>query len=266
LNIIDRLQGWLAALRSQQQGAEKLSHSEQEALVQQLASDRPAERWLAAEALAASNLTAAARHALTAALTSVDPILCWEASAALARGGSPAARYALLEALAAADPALQATAADALGLWPAEPETLVALTSALASQHAIVRQSAAEALARIAAQPVADDAPAPGQESVPALLDLLEADLAAMVRRAAALALGRIGDPATREPLEARQDDPSENRLVREAATVALTRLRAVVPEPAMQNAPGAPADEPESDAESAPEPTAEVEADSAAD
>lgn len=227
LKLIDRLQGWLIALRSPQPSAGKLSHGEQEALVQQLAGDRPAERWLAAEALCGSNLSAAALRGLTAVLSSDDPMLRWEAAAALGRSGSVAARKALLDALAATDPRTQAAAADGLGLWPAEPETLAALTAALASPHAAVRQSAAEALARLAARPAGEEAPAPGQESVPPLLDLLQSDPEVAVRRAAALALGRIGDPAAAEALAACEADPQEDTLVREAAAVALTRLRA---------------------------------------
>lgn len=245
MNLIDRLQGWLThltVLRPARHSAGKLNDSEQQAHLQQLASDRPADRWLAAEALGVSNLTASARHALQASLSHADPILRWEAAAALARGGSAPARIALFEALATGDPAVQSAAADALGLSPAEPEILAALAAALASRHPAVRQSAAEALARLAAQPRDEDALAPGLESVPALLGLLESDPAPMVRRAAALALGRIGDSSAREPLAARQADSREESMVRTAAAVALTRLRVPAPEP---EAPAPSADDP---------------------
>ena len=231
MDLITQLQGWLGRARAASSGQprRRLDRAEREALLASLAGDRPGARWLAAEALAADPGPAGVQ-ALAAALSDPDPILRWEAAAALARSGSPAARSALLAAVAAAHPVAQAAAADTLGLMPAEPETLAALAVALASRHAQVRQSAAEALARLAARPAPKGAPAPGAESVPALLELLQADPAPMVRRAAALALGRIGDPAARDALEACQIDPRQRSLVREAAAVALTRLPAPAP------------------------------------
>ena len=110
--------------------------------------------------------------------------------------------------------------------WPASPDTLAALLGALASDSATVRQSAAEALARLAAQPAAEGVPSSGPETAAALLDLLQSDDAPLVRRAAALALGHLGDPVARDALEASQADGREDPLVRKAAGEALGRLR----------------------------------------
>lgn len=231
MDLTTRLQGWLARVRSSGRGQPRrhIDRAEREALLTSLASDRPGARWLAAEALAVDPGAAGVR-ALAAALSDSDPILRWEAAAALARSDSAPARQALLAALSTPHPAAQAVAADTLGLMPAEPETLAALNAALTSPHAPVRQSAAEALARLAARPASKEASMPGSESAPALLALLESDPAPLVRRAAALALGRIGDPMAREALVACQANRGEAALVREAAAVALARLRALAP------------------------------------
>ena len=124
----------------------------------------------------------------------------------------------------------QAAAVDALGTMAASPDTLAALLGALENRSALVRQSAAEALTRLAAQPAIDGVPSPGPEAAAALLDLLQSDDAPLVRRAAALALGHLGDPAARDALEASQTDSYEDPLVRDAAGEALGRLRRLEP------------------------------------
>ena len=135
-----------------------------------------------------------------------------------------------MEAVATGSATAQVAAIDALGALPASPELLAALLGALASDGATVRQSAAEALARQAAQPTVDGAPSSGPETAAALLDLLQSDDALLVRRAAALALGHLGDPVARDALEASQADSHEDRLVRKAAGEAVDRLRQLEP------------------------------------
>jgi HEAT repeat protein len=172
------------------------------------------------------------------------------AAHALAQIGTPAAQTALLEAAATGSGAAQAAAIDALSELPVSPELVTALLGTLASRSAAVRQGAAEAVARLAAQPAAEGAPALGAETLAALLALLQSDDAPLVRRAAALALGRIGDPSARDALEASQADAREDPLVRQAAGEALARLRqpkAASEEPVSDSAIETPAEQPES-------------------
>jgi hypothetical protein len=93
-----------------------------------------------------------------------------------------------------------------------------------------VRQSAAEALARLDPPPPARDGSSPAPAIQATLLTLLAGDDAAMVRRAAALALGRWGNASVDSALVAIQDDEAEDRRVREAAALALRRPRRQTP------------------------------------
>lgn len=187
------------------------------ALLSELQGERPAERWRAAQTLASSKIGPEEVAALAAALADPDPILRWQAGAALAASGTPAGRAALLSALASDDPTRQMAAADALRLLPADPEVGAALLAALDGSQGLLRQSLVEALA---AHPLA--------EALPVLRVLLERDESWQVRRAAAVALGRLGDPAARDTLTACAQNDAEHPLVREAAEQALRRL----PEP----------------------------------
>lgn len=225
------MQGWLARVTP----AEKMNHQDRATLLASLQGSERGDRWRAAEALGEADPGREGIAALAAVLSSADPILCWEAAHALAQIGTPAAETALLEAVAAGNVAAQVAAIDALGALPARPESLAALLSALESDRAGVRQSAAEAVARLSAQPAADGAPAPGAETVSVLVGLLQTDDAPLVRRAAALALGRIGDPEARDALEAAAGEPGADPVVRQAAEEALTRLHQ--PEPAIKTA-----------------------------
>ena len=77
--------------------------------------------------------------------------------------------------------------------------------------------------------------PSSGPETAAALVELLQSDKAPLVRRAAALALGHLGDPVVRDALEASQANGHEDPLVRKAAGEALGRLRR--PEPVQEMA-----------------------------
>ena len=220
---------WLARLRTGGAGGGRLVGVERDTLVNSLNNGRPAQRWLAAEALGEGDPGRDGVHALIEALGSDDPILRAEAGNALAHNNGRAVRGALLETAAANDPVMQAAAADALGQMPADEATAAALQAMLDSPHAVVRQSAAEALAHMGWPPLHKSAE-PRPDPAPRLLALLAGDPDLMVRRAAALALGKLGDPAARDALVACQDDPTEDRRVREAAALAVTRLPAMHP------------------------------------
>ena len=217
-----KVQGWLIRVTP----AEKMDHADRAALLISLEGSDRANRWRAAQELGVADPGREGLAALGAVLSSGDPILCWEAAHSLAHVGTPAAETALLEAVSAGSASAQAAAIDALGALPASPELLAALLGTLASDSATVRQSAAEAFARLAAQPAAEGVPSPGLETAVALLDLLQSDDSLLVRRAAALALGYLGDPVARDALEASQANGHEDPLVRRAAGEALGRLR----------------------------------------
>lgn len=224
-----RFMVWLARLRTDGTGGDRLPGVERDALVNSLNKGRPAQRWLAAEALGEGNPGRGGFQALIEALGSDDPILRAEAGNALAHIGGRAVRSELLAVAAANDPVMQAAATDALSRLPADEEVVVALQALLDSPHAVVRQSAAEALAHMGWPPL-HKSTEPRPDPAPRLLALLAGDPDPMVRRAAALALGKLGDPAARDALVACQDDSVEDWRVREAAALAVTRLPAMHP------------------------------------
>lgn len=231
--ILNALQSWLQRLIPETSPGPKLNPDQRKDLLAALASDRAADRWLAAEALAEGDPGREGVAALAALLGDPDPLLRSEAALGLGQIGGKAARQALLDAAASGEVLVQAAAADGLGALPATPETAAALAGLLASSDAAVRQSAAEALAHLDPPPLAKDGTSPALAIQAALFDLLSGDEAVMVRRAAALALARWGDTSVDAALTARQDDEGEDRRVREAAALALSRPRR--PAPAQQ-------------------------------
>lgn len=229
LSMFKNLQSRLQRLVPQPGAGPKSSPQQRQELLAALHSDRAADRWLAAEALAENDPGREGVTALAALLGDPDPLLRSEAGRALGQIGGKAARLALLNAVDSGALLAQAAAADGLGLLPATAESVTALAGLLESSDAVVRQSAAEALARLDPPPPARD----GSSSAPAiraaLLGLL-ADDAVMVRRAAALALGRWGAADADSLLLAQRDDEREDGRVREAAALALGRLRRIEP------------------------------------
>lgn len=222
-----RLLAWFADLRpAGGSNRATVSGTQRNDLITLLNKGHPGERWLAAEALGEADPGREGVAALAVALGSDDPILRAEAGNALAQIGGKTARGALLQSAASRDSVAQAVAADALAKMPADEAAAQVLQTLLDSPRAVVRQSAAEALARTGWPPLhksAETRPDPG----PRLLELLTDDPEPMVRRAAALALGKLGDPAAREALSARLEDSDEDWRVREAAALAVSRLRA---------------------------------------
>ncbi len=232
MDILKNLQSWLQRLASEPAAGPKLEPDQRDALLAALASSRAADRWLAAEALAEGDPGREGVAALAGLLTAPDPLLRSEAARGLGLIGGKAARQALLNAVNAGNPLAQAAAADGLGALPATAETVAALAGLLDSRDAAVRQSAGEALARLDPPPPARDGSSPAPAIQARLLDLLATDDAPMVRRAAALALAHWGDTSVDSALAARRDDESEDRRVREAAALALSRPRRAVPAP----------------------------------
>jgi HEAT repeat protein len=88
------------------------------------------------------------------------------------------------------------------------------LTEALDNPDPRVRRSAAEALVG-----------QPASEASAQLLSLLEADPDPLVRRAAAVVLGHLDDPSSRDVLAEVIQDPNTHPLVREAAEQAYQSL-----------------------------------------
>jgi HEAT repeat protein len=234
--MFKNLQSWLQRLTPESATGPRLDPAQRRDLMAALSSDRAADRWLAVEALAEGDPGKEGVVALAALLGDPDPLLRSEAGRALGQIGGKAARQALLDAAAAGNSLAQAAAADGLGVLPATAATVTALAALLASSDAAVRQSAAEALARLDPLPPARDGSSPAPAIQAALLDLLSGDEAAMVRRAAALALARWGDTSVDSALTARRDDEAEDRRVRDAAALALSQPRRAAPalEPAV--------------------------------
>lgn len=228
-----RIRAWLRGL-SASKGAPALSTERRADLVDFLDKGQPGQRWLAAEALGEGDPGQDGLAALQRALASQDPILRREAGDALARIGSRKVRRVLLESAAAHDPLVQAAAVDGLGGLPADEETAALLAQLLDSPYVATRLSAAEALARAGLPPGRGKAGIvvdPG----PRLLHLLASDADPMVRRAAALALGRLGEPSAADALAARIADEAEDWRVREAAVRAVSRLHPAAPQPEEQ-------------------------------
>lgn len=230
--ILNNLRSWLQRLTPETSAGPKLNPDQRKALLAALHSDRAADRWLAAEALAEGGPGRDGVAALADLLGDPDPLLRSEAARGLGQIGGKAARQALLDAAASGNALAQAVAADGLGVLPATPETAAALAGLLASRDAAVRQSAAEALARLDPPPPARDGSSPAPAIQATLLTLLASDHAPMVRRAAALALGRWGDGGAATALTTARDDDREDARVRDAAALALGRPRRPAPSP----------------------------------
>jgi HEAT repeat protein len=232
LDIFKNLQTWVQRLTTESAAGSKLDPNQRKELLAALASDRAADRWLAAEALAEGDPGKEGVAALAGLLGDPDLLLRSEAARSLGQIGGRAARQALLDAVQAGNTAVQAAAADGLGALPATAETITALAGLLESRDSEVRQSAAEALARLDPPAAARDGSSPAPAIQAALLQVLSDGEAAMVRRGAALALARWGDTSVDSALAARRDDESEDRRVREAAALALSRPRRLAPSP----------------------------------
>lgn len=224
--ILNKLQSWFQRLTPEATSGSKLDPEQRKTLLAALASSRTADRWLAAEALAEGDPGREGVTALAALLGDPDSLLRSEAARALGKIGGKAARQALLDAVGSGDSLAQTAAADGLGLLPATAESVMALAGLLQSNDAMVRQSAAEALARLDPPPPAKDGYSPAPAIQATLLELLSDDEVVMVRRAAALALARWGDTSIDAALTARRDDEAEDARVREAAALALSRVR----------------------------------------
>ena len=194
MDFLNNLQSRLKRLTPESSAGPKLDPQQRKDLLAALASDRAADRWLAAEALAEGDPGREGVTALAALLGDPDPLLRSEAGRSLGLIGGKAARRALLDAAATGDSVAQAAAADGLGVMPATVETVTALAGLLESSDAVVRQSAAEALARLDPPPPTRDGASAAPSIQSALAKLLEDDDAALVRRAAALALKRWSD------------------------------------------------------------------------
>ncbi len=232
MDIFKNLQTWVQRLTTESAAGSKLDPNQRKELLAALASDRAADRWLAAEALAEGDPGKEGVAALAGLLGNPDPLLRSEAARALGQIGGRAARQALLDAVQTGDPVAQAAAADGLGALPATAETITALAGLLESRDGAVRQSAAEALARLEPPSPARDGGSPTPAIQAALLQVMSDGEAAMVRRGAALALARWGDASVDAALAARRDDETEDRRVREAAARALNRPRRPAPSP----------------------------------
>jgi HEAT repeat protein len=232
LPILTTLQSWLQHLTPEIAAGPKLNAEQRKDLLAALHSERVADRWLAAEALAEGDPGREGVAALAGLLGDPDPLLRSEAARGLGQIGGKAARQALLDAAASGDALVRAAAADGLGVLLATAETVAALASLLDSRDAAVRQSAAEALARLDPPPPARDGSSPAPAIQAVLLELLSSDDAVMVRRAAALALARWGDASVDSALAARRDDEAEDTRVRQAAALDRPRRYAPAPRP----------------------------------
>jgi HEAT repeat protein len=224
--MFKNLQSWLQRLTPEAATGPRLDPAQRKDLLAALSSDRAADRWLAAEALAEGDPGKEGVAALAALVSDPDPLLRSEAARSLGQIGGRAARQALLDVVQAGNPAAQAAAADGLGALPATAETITALAGLLESRDPSVCQSAAEALARLDPPPPGRDGDSPAPAIQAALLPLLSGSEAAMVRRAAVLALARWGDASVDAALAARRDDETEDRRVRDVAGLALSRPR----------------------------------------
>ncbi len=223
--MLQTVQNWLKRFNAEgQPSRRRLEPDERQALLAELQGERPAARWQAATALAQFDPGYEAVAALAALLNNPDPLLRSEAALSLGRIGTETALQALLKAAVSNNPVMQAAAADGFGVMPTSEDTVEALLSLLLNRDADVRQSAAEALGRMTP-------PTAAQNSLvipsvqPTLLKLLGSDQSLMVRRGAALALGKWGDAASQAVLAAQQANPREDWRVREAAAAALRRM-----------------------------------------
>ena len=165
------------------------------------------DRWRAAQALGAADPGRERLAALSAVLSSADPILLWKAAQALAQIRTPAAQEALLDAVATGNPGARAAAIDALGTIASQSRYLGRLAGCAREPQRIGASERSRSLSPVGGPATSEGAPSPGPETAAALLDLLQSDDAPLVRRAATLALGHLGDPVARDVLEASQAD-----------------------------------------------------------
>ncbi|MEA3337789.1 MAG: HEAT repeat domain-containing protein [Chloroflexota bacterium] len=213
MSLFDRARDWVTTLLPVG-SLRKIDSTERDTLVELLEHGRPADRWLAAEALGNGDPGAIGAAALSKALADPDPMLSWEAGQALVRINSLIAYRMLMEALKGDNVAAQSTAAAVAGTMGPMPELKQALLAALDSPHAAVRQGAAASLVV-----------QPNPDAFPVLLRALWSDPDPLAREAMARALGGFGDPAAYNALAARARDQGENPLVRQTAATALGRL-----------------------------------------
>lgn len=184
-----------------------------EDLVRGLKSRDAATRWQAASGLTIVSLSGQTKAVsdLGNALDDEHPFVRWLAGVALARSGREQSLAVLKSSLQTGAPRRQAAAADALAYNPRfDPDLLLA---ALSSRESLVRQSAVETLARHRCQ-----------SCVSRFIELLD-DESIWVRRAAAGALGHVGDSRVVEPLQDCLND--ESPLVRRSAAYGLGAKRA---------------------------------------
>ena len=230
--MIQTIQTWFHRLAAGGSTKYKLNEVERQALLLDLAAEQPGRRLRAMQTLANADIRNEEIAALAQLLTAANPVVRSEAALTLARSATPEARSALLAATASIKPLAQAAAADALAILPTEEDSIEALIALLLSRDGVVRQSAGEALARMTPLPAHKD----GSPSAPnvqvTLVKLLSSDKAPMVRRAAALALGKWGNQEAESLLIAHRDDEREDWRVREAAGVALAAMAAHLPTP----------------------------------
>lgn len=166
-------------------------------------------RWAAAMALGQVGDSSAVEPLVTRLGDSSDDVR-WAAAMSLGNLGHPASVPALAEALSDKHEGVRVVAAKALGDI-ADEGAIAPLIAGLSDAHLGVRFGCAEALGRI------------GPAALPAVTEQLSAQ-SSETRRAAAAALGHIGDTSARPELESllgTDTDPS----VRSAAAEALGRL-----------------------------------------
>ncbi len=181
-------------------------------LIDQLGSERPSQRWEAAEALGLLSDPESV-PALIGRLRDPHAFVRWAAAQSLGQIGSHRAIPLLLPLLKATDPLVRRGAIDALAHMDA-PAVRQALRVALHDSNSSVRRSAIEAIAHLG-----------DPEAVDALTTALEPGNDFWVRYSAAEALGAIGNQRAAAPLmEAARD---RQILIRRAAVRSLGMLRA---------------------------------------
>jgi len=222
--MIQTIQTWFKRLAAADTATRKLDTAQRQRLLADLTNANTARCLHAMQTLVEAGAGREEIAALVNLLDAADPMVRSEAALTLAALNTSATRTALLEAATASKPVVQAAAADGLGAMPTRDDSVEALLALLLSRDSVVRQSAGEALARMAPLPAAKDGTPAAPHVQVTLLKLLNSDKNPMVRRAAALGLGKWGDAEVEKALTAHRDDAREDWRVREAAAAALTR------------------------------------------